>query len=482
MSKHGEHIERNQADWQIIHDLLDAGEYEQAASHLNSIQEHYAAHREFEFARIFSAARAICMACIQCRSERAWHQQANRAVERRETELRNQLSVLLIQMDTSGAVPQWDHTSATAPPDLPQRLAVAIQSIWHWFRAQFMRIDDAVVQEPDDEARPSAINAPPDAQLDVQPLPPVEMPPAVEPVADASPPPSAAEPVPPDPTPELEASQPETSEPKVHESPPAEPETEAVSDLVVYFLGPFRVYQTDELIDDWIGLRGQAIFKYMVAHRASPVAKDILIDIFWPDAEPETTRRNLHQAIYSLRRTLRRRDPDGQHIQFENEHYAVHPDLRIWIDFEEFARHSATGRHLETTGRQQEAMVEYGIAEGLYQGDFLEEDLYVEWPRSQREQLRNLYLDVTDRLSEYYLQQGQHTAAIALSHKLLARDDCFEKAHLRLMRCYLAQGQRHLAIRQYFTCVDTLRDELDVPPSTEITDLYQQITHASAPN
>jgi DNA-binding SARP family transcriptional activator len=81
-------------------------------------------------------------------------------------------------------------------------------------------------------------------------------------------------------------------------------------------------------------------------------------------------------------------------------------------------------------------------------------------------------------LSEYYVQQAEYTAAIALCRKVLAQDNCYEEAHRRLMQCYLAQGQRHLAVRQYQTCMQALREELDLTPSEETVALYRCITTA----
>ena len=60
--------------------------------------------------------------------------------------------------------------------------------------------------------------------------------------------------------------------------------------------------------------------------------------------------------------------------------------------------------------------------------------------------------------------------------KLVMEDNCYEEAHRRLMECYLAQGQRHLAVRQYQTCAETLREELDLAPSEETVTLYRHIT------
>jgi len=248
--------------------------------------------------------------------------------------------------------------------------------------------------------------------------------------------------------------------------------------LAVYCLGAFRAYQDDQLIADWNGLKARSIFKYLLAHRGAPVVKDILMDLFWPDADPEAARRNLHQAIYSLRRTLRQGQPDFQHIQFENDCYLLNPETDIWVASEEFEKHVQVGRRLEAAGRFGEAMAAYGIAEGLYLGDFLKEDLYEDWSSLQRERMRNMYLDIADRLSEHYVGRGEYTAATALCQKVLAQDNCYEGAHRRLMRCYLAQGQRHLAVRQYQTCVETLKEELELAPSEETVTLYRHITTA----
>jgi two-component SAPR family response regulator len=87
------------------------------------------------------------------------------------------------------------------------------------------------------------------------------------------------------------------------------------------------VYQNDQLIADWIGLKGQCVLKYLVAHRGRPIAKDILMDVLWPDADSDAARRNLHQAVYCLRQTLRRGHPDFEHIQFENDCYLLNPEM-----------------------------------------------------------------------------------------------------------------------------------------------------------
>ena len=127
-----------------------------------------------------------------------------------------------------------------------------------------------------------------------------------------------------------------------------------------------------------------------------------------------------------------------------------------------------------------EAMGEYEVAEGLYQGDLLEEDLYQDWLIPRREGLKDSYLVISDRLSRYYLKEKRYAACIHLCQRILAKDDCREDAHRRLMRCYSRQGQRNLALRQYHLCAKALEQVLDVPPMPETVALYHQIRNGEA--
>jgi DNA-binding SARP family transcriptional activator len=163
-------------------------------------------------------------------------------------------------------------------------------------------------------------------------------------------------------------------------------------------------------------------------------------------------------------------------VSFENDCYLLNPDVDIWLDFEEFEAHMRAARRLEAAGQIPAAMAQYGIADSLYIGDFLQEDLYDDWPSVQREQLRSVYLEGADHLSQYYVDRSEYAAAITLCQKILAVDRCCEEAHRRLMQCYTAQGQRHLAVHQYQVCIQTMREELDLEPSQETQALYRRMT------
>jgi DNA-binding SARP family transcriptional activator len=245
--------------------------------------------------------------------------------------------------------------------------------------------------------------------------------------------------------------------------------------LTVYCLGAFQAYQNEICIEKWPGKKIKAIFKYLLLHREQPVNMEILMDLYWSDVEPAAARKSLYQAIYLLRQALQKDSSEFTHILIDDCCYYLNPELEVWVDSEVFARHYEIGQRLEREGKLFEAIAEYEAADSLYQGEFLLEDRYEDWPIVQREQLKHAHLDILDRLSRFYFEHRQWSTSIAYCQKILTEDSCREDAHQLLMRCYVKQGQPYLALRQYHLCVEALKRELEVPPMPATVELYQQI-------
>lgn len=252
-------------------------------------------------------------------------------------------------------------------------------------------------------------------------------------------------------------------------------EKQVSADLGVCCFGPFRTYQRDQPVQEWVSRKGKSIFKYLIAYRDRPVSKEVLMDLIWPDTPPEAARNNLNVAIYGLRQSLRQAGLPESAILYQDDCYLINPELTLWVDVEAFSAHVAQGRDDEKNGNMLAAMREYRLAEALYTGDYLEEDRYEDWPLAERQSLKETYMAVVQRLCQSYYEQGDFTACVAEAHKVLAADSCREIAHRWIMLCYAQQGQRYLAIRQYQDCVDALDDELGIEPSPETTRLYQDI-------
>ena len=244
--------------------------------------------------------------------------------------------------------------------------------------------------------------------------------------------------------------------------------------LSVHLLGQLKVRLDDVAVDDWPSGRGRSLLKYLVTHRDPWPRREQLMEAFWPEAAPAAARNSLNVAVHGLRRAFR--DSAGiQVVVLEDGSYRLGPGLRLWLDTDEFELHVAGGRRLEAAGDLAGAAADYERALALYQGDFLADDPYEDWPVMTREHLLLSYLDVLDRLSGLYFGQHQYGACVALCRLLVERDRCREDAHRRLMRCFTRQGQPHLALRQYQACADALDQDLGVGPDPATVALAQQI-------
>jgi DNA-binding SARP family transcriptional activator len=436
-----------------LQSFLADNQYEQTAQLLEIATQDFQREGDIGRATVLNAATQICLTCERLRQELVDHEQTRQALVEQEEMMKQQLESLLQIADVLE-----EKTAVTNGHHSPQPEPATLGMWQRWQRWLKGPTDGPAEASPQNGTNhPYTTNAP---------LTPIASNGHLETLASSLIDSTAVN--------GKLADYPSLNTILIAE-PPAAEEEKLSPDLTIYSLGTFRVYQKDKLVHEWNGLKGLMILKYLVANQGKPIPKDILMDVFWPDVEPEAARRNLHQAVYSLRQTLKIRQPDCQHILHENDCYLFNPELTIWVDYKEFEKQVRLGQKLEAEGQMKAAAAAYSIAEELYEGDFLNEDLYEEWLGPERGRLRNIYLNITDRLSEYYLEKAEYTIAIALCQKLLVQDNCNEEAYRRLMRCYTAQGQRHLAIRCFQTCQEILKSELDLPPAPETIALFEQL-------
>lgn len=243
--------------------------------------------------------------------------------------------------------------------------------------------------------------------------------------------------------------------------------------VAVYMLGAFSV-TIQGLTLKLPSSRGLSLFKYLLLHHKQDTPREVLMDVFWPDAEPEAARNNLNVAMHNLRKAIFN-VTDLPIIIYEGGAYSLALGLQLWLDVEEFERCIKAGQRLEARDQLTAAVAEYEAAISLYQGDFLEQSPYEEWTVLDRERLRIAYLDTLDRLSQIYFEEEHYSACRSACQLILARDPCREDAHCLLMQCYSRQRQPHLALYQYQMCVEALRGELQVEPAPETTQLYNRI-------
>jgi len=216
--------------------------------------------------------------------------------------------------------------------------------------------------------------------------------------------------------------------------------------------------------------KAQALLAYLACHPGQAQARDKLATLFWPEMVDQQARANLRKALFVLRSPLSAVEPG---LRIEDEAVALEVTA-LDVDVLAFRR---LARCADPESLQQAAE--------LYQGNLLEglnvtEAPFEEWLREERERLRELALETLARLLGHQAKADDASAAIATALRLLSLDPLQEAVHRALMRIYARQGRRDAALRQYQSCVDTIRRELNVEPETETRELYGEILRGRA--
>jgi len=227
---------------------------------------------------------------------------------------------------------------------------------------------------------------------------------------------------------------------------------------------------------EWRLRRALLVFAFLASAPELRAGKEELVEAVWPEADPDTVRRNFHPTLSWLRRALapaaERRRSGG--VVVRHGLYQLDPAARWEIDRLEFERLLGAGGEALTAGDSAAAIAAWEAAWRLYHGPFLE-GLDAAWVEPLREELQRRYLELLRRLAEVYADLGRLEEAVDACRSLLGRDPLQEGVHLTLIRLFARQGRRDLVRRQYGLLTRTLAEELGVEPMLDTTLEYHRL-------
>ena len=247
-----------------------------------------------------------------------------------------------------------------------------------------------------------------------------------------------------------------------------------MTELRIHLFGPFEVYRGEHLLtnQDWQSQQTRAVAKILIARQGQVVTSDQVIDILWPEDDPENARRRLHVRISQLRRAL----GNGKSlVQTVDGGYIFILETHTWLDIKAYQKFIAEGRRLVNEGKQPEAIQFFERARDLYRGDFLAEDLYADWTFSEREYYQENFISLLTEISETYAQQGRYRLAIARCQEALNRDPLRETIYVRLMLYHYFAGERAQSQKVFERCQKVLATELGVDPLESTIKIAEQI-------
>jgi DNA-binding SARP family transcriptional activator len=194
---------------------------------------------------------------------------------------------------------------------------------------------------------------------------------------------------------------------------------------------------------------------YLVMRGDADVARDKLLDLFWPDADPDRARDSLNTALWSIRRCVRTSGMQSDQCLVATKS-TVRWTADTSIDAERFAELAAR----DDPSASREALQ-------LYRGDFLEGD-YDNWAVMERERLASLYEAVLGRV----VRTSKDTEA---AQRFIARNPYDEQAYATLIEAELAAGRRAAATSWVERCRAAL-SEVGEKPSAGFEARFGTIT------
>jgi DNA-binding SARP family transcriptional activator len=238
-------------------------------------------------------------------------------------------------------------------------------------------------------------------------------------------------------------------------------------DSLILRLAPRVVVEDLGLISISVGIRqvdgrdvrrkALALLAYLACQPRGAATPDRVIDVLWPDQDPEQGGNSLHQTIYFLRRVIEpgyRAGMSPEYVHYDTEVVSLDSAL---VDCRSWECQRLLSQRPET-----KQLVESLIA--IYQGQFAADFPYEDWAAGYRDRLHARYLSVVERAIKGAAIQASPQWRLWVGQQCLAVDPEADTIEAQVIRLYHEIGAPAAAAEQYAHYAAMLRDHLGVEP------------------
>jgi DNA-binding SARP family transcriptional activator len=250
--------------------------------------------------------------------------------------------------------------------------------------------------------------------------------------------------------------------------------------LHIALLGSFNLIkgETHLLEGSWKRKKSKELFKLLCLNPSTTFTQDYLMELFWPESSPDKAKANLWSVVSSLKLTL---EPElssrakSNYLLYNGYSYQLRLPVGSTVDALLFEENARQGIHYRKTGDNARALICLAMADELYKGELLPDNLYEVWSEEAREHLKSMFTRVLRVMAEIYFEQREFGKCIELYQRIIKIDLWDEKSYLALMQCYVLQGNDLMAIRIFKNCEKVLGKELNVTPNEHLQAMLQRI-------
>jgi predicted ATPase/DNA-binding SARP family transcriptional activator len=215
------------------------------------------------------------------------------------------------------------------------------------------------------------------------------------------------------------------------------------------------------------------LLAYLALHPGQAIARERLLDMFWPELDEAAGRDNLSTTLGLLRRALTVGARAGvSPLQADRQTVSLQRDA-LTTDVAEFEAILQQAQRTETPPERR-MMLERALA--LYKGEPLP-GLYTDWAVELQDRLASRYSDALRSLLQLLIHTEDFEAALSVASRAIASDPYDEIAYRAKMRACAALERAATAREIYQALTQRLRDDLQAGPAPATRELAERIQH-----
>jgi DNA-binding SARP family transcriptional activator len=236
--------------------------------------------------------------------------------------------------------------------------------------------------------------------------------------------------------------------------------------LEVYALaGGSRVLVDGRPVTAWEGSLPRNMFYFFIDKPM--VTRSEVFEAFWPDLQTKEATNVFHVTKRKISEKI------GYDVTaFENSFYVPNKRLNRLYDVAYFEHYVDEAIKANDENIAEENWLK---AIEIYRGQFLKE-VEMDWASQRREQLRDVYAQSLISVARIYSDQGRPERALGFYIRATGERPDREDVYREIMSIYGEQGRIDDVAAQYQLLEERLKERLDIAPSQETRQLYEQLT------
>lgn len=244
--------------------------------------------------------------------------------------------------------------------------------------------------------------------------------------------------------------------------------------LSISALGEMIISINDVPVKHWRIARALELFFFLL-EQDQALHKDRIITALWPEADSlERLNQAFRLAVYYIRQAIGEDCLTQRSSLYRLDLSAKYS--QPWYDVTAFLEQQRLAEAALKEGDDECAARAFQQMAELYRGDYLP-TCYSDWCIRRREALRQKLIEARRQLALIAWRREAYDESLRQWQHLLTLDPCLETAHYGAMRCFLRQGKRDLALRQYQRCSQELHEQLNVRPGPTLQKLYSRLAN-----